>query len=255
MVLKVQFFLSLFISDHFIYCNYCLFSLFLQSLLFIILSCYLTLLEGKVAVEIRDHPCFCAECSHRNYEDCSQKETVGQWNATTMTLKVIPKVYDTVPENVKNITKFYYGTILQSEQTSIVGMVMIDKSDGTKHLKFGTLSTPPKINKKEAISKDMKINKQNFTVAVPKNSAFIRVKLLIQHSTLRNCYYLQQNTRETSVHVLDLIGPSNAMYDDTSINRQTFVKYTKTENILQNNFTQIVYEIEDSCMVWFDSQL
>ena len=101
----------------------------------------------------------------------------------------------------------------------------------------------------------MKINKQNFTVAVPKNSAFIRVKLLTQHSTLRNCYYLQQNTRETSVHVLDLIGPSNAMYDDTSINRQTFVKYSKTENILQNNFTQIVYEIEDSCMVWFDSQL
>ena len=204
---------------------------------------------------MRDHPCFCSSCSTRNYSDCSHKETVGQWKATTMTLKTIPKVYDVVPVSVQKVTKFYYGTILQGEQTSIVAMMLTDKDTGTKHLKLGTLSAPPKINKKEAISRDIKINKVNFTVSVPKNAAYVRVKLLIQHPNLQNCYYLQQNTKETSVHVIDLIGPSTAMYDDTSINRQTFVKYNRIENVLQNDIIQVVYKIEDSCIVWFNSQV
>lgn len=204
---------------------------------------------------MRDHPCFCTSCSSRNYGDCSQKETVGQWKATTMTLKTIPKVYDVVPVSVQKVTKFYYKTILQGEQTSIVAMVMIDKDTDTKHLKLGTLSASPKINKKEVVSKDMKINKVNFTVTVPKNAAYIRVKLLISHPNLQNCYYLQHNTKETSVHVIDLIGPSDVMYEDTSINRQTFVKYDRMENALQNDILQIVYKIDDSCIVWLNSQI
>jgi hypothetical protein len=84
---------------------------------------------------MRDHPCFCIECSQRNYAECTQKITVGSWKATSMRIKAIPKVFETVPVEVQQITKFYYGAILQGEATIIVGLVVKDKNDGSKHLK------------------------------------------------------------------------------------------------------------------------
>jgi hypothetical protein len=104
---------------------------------------------------MRDHPCFCIECSQRNYAECTQKLTVGSWKATSMSIKAIPKVFETVPVEVQEITKFYCGVILQGEDTIVVGLVVKDKNDGSKHLKLGTLAVPPKINKKEAISQSL----------------------------------------------------------------------------------------------------
>jgi hypothetical protein len=52
-----------------------------------------------------------------------------------MRIKAIPKVFETVPVEVQQITKFYYGAILQGEATIIVGLVVKDKNDGSKHLK------------------------------------------------------------------------------------------------------------------------
>ena len=80
--------------------------------------------DNKIVVEMRDHPCFCIECSQRNYANCTQKITVGSWKATSMNIKAIPKVFEKVPVEMQEITQFYYGAILQGEDTIIVGLVM-----------------------------------------------------------------------------------------------------------------------------------
>jgi hypothetical protein len=68
---------------------------------------------------MRDHPCFCTECSQRNYANFTQKITVGSWKATSMSIKAIPKVYEAVPVEVQEIKKFYYGAILHGEETIV----------------------------------------------------------------------------------------------------------------------------------------
>ena len=130
---------------------------------------------------MRDHPWFGMECSHRNHSSCTQKITVGSWKAISMTLKAIPKVFENVPVEVREITKVYYGVILQGKEIIVVGLVVKDKNDGSKHLQLGTLAVPPKINKKEAISQVLKIEKLQCNVYVPKGAAVIRVKLFVKY--------------------------------------------------------------------------
>ena len=134
-----------------------------------------------------------------------------------MSIKAIPKVFETVPVEVQEITKFYYGAILQGEDTIVVGLVVKDKNDGSKHLKLGTLAVPPKINKKEAISQELNIEKLHGNVYVPKGAAVIRVKLLVKHPNVANSYYLNQNTKAVNFPITDLICPSDIMYRDPSV--------------------------------------
>ena len=210
--------------------------------------------DNKIVVEMRDHPCFCIECSQRNYANCPQKITVGSWKATSMSIKAIPKVFETVPVEIQEITKFYYGAILQGEDTFIVGLVMKNNIDGSKHLKLGTLAVPPKINKKEAISQELHVEKLQCTVYVPKGAAVIRVKLLVKHPNIPSTFYLNHNTKVVTFPVTDLTCPSEVMYSDPFINRRNYIRYSTTEST-QNNALQIRYEIEESCMEWLLSRI
>lgn len=210
--------------------------------------------QNKVHVEMRDLPCFCEQCSQRNYTGCTQKLTVGSWKSTAMTLKVIPKAFDVVPESIKGITKFYHGAILQEEETIIVGIMMKNNSDGLYHLNFGTLAVPPKINKKEALSQEHNIEKSVFTASVSKGAAFVRVKILAHCPTKVNCYYLNKNTKVANFSMTDIIGPTDSMLEDSTLNRRNFIKYSSTEITVKGG-VQILYEIDKSCKEWLDAQL
>jgi hypothetical protein len=112
-----------------------------------------------------------------------------------MSIKATPRVFETVPVEVQEITKFYYGAILQGEDTIVVGLVVKDKNDGSMHSKLGTLAVPPKINKKEALSQELNIEKVHCNIYVPKRVAVIRVKLLVKHPNIANSYNLNQNAK------------------------------------------------------------
>ena len=185
----------------------------------------------------------------------TQIPTVGCWKLTAMTLKTIPKAYNVVPESIKGITKFYHGAILQEEETIIVGIMMKNNNDGLYQLNFGTLAVPPKINRKETLSQEHNIEKSVYTASVLKGAAFVRVKMLAHCPTKVNCYYLHKNTKVANIPMIDIIGPTDTMLEDSTLNRRNFIEYsTSTESTVKGG-VQIFYEIEKSCKEWLDAQL
>ena len=172
-----------------------------------------------------------------------------------MTLKVIPKALEVVPESIKGITKFYHGAILQEEETIIVGIMMKNNNDGLYHLNFGTLAVPPKINKKEALSQEHNIEKSIYTASVSKGAAYVRVKMLAHSPTKVNCYFLHKNTKAANFPMTDIIGPTDTMLEDSTVNRRNFIKYSSSTETTMKGGVQIFYEIEESCKEWLNAQL
>jgi hypothetical protein len=150
--------------------------------------------------------------------------------------------------------RFHIRGVPWSSAPPVVGLVVKDKNDSFKHLKLGTLAVPPNINKKEALSHEINIDKLHCNIYVPKGAAVIRVKLLVKHPNIANTYHLNQNTKAVNFPVTDLICPSKLIYRDPTLNRRNYIRYSTTEN-MQNNSLQIAYEIEESCMEWLLSQV
>ena len=201
---------------------------------------------------MRDHPCFCEPCRNRDSERCTQKHTVGCWKPIKMTKKINQKVYDCVPLSQRDITKFFDGLILQNDRTIIVGLSMTDKESGGKHLKFGTLAVPPRLNMKEALSHEHHIDKLHYDVHVPKGAAVVRVKMLLRHPNTTHQFFLPPNSKMNNFPITDLIYPSSILLSNFSLDRNSYITYTTTETTHTNynlkTSTQITYTIDDSSM-------
>ena len=192
-------------------------------------------------------------------DNCTQKHAVGEWKGTVMTIKKIPKVYENIGEEYKSTTKFFDGLILQNNATIIVGIIMTDKETSTRRLVFATLSVPPRLNTKEALSFEHHIDKLHYLVSVPKGTVVVRVKLLLRHPNTTNQFFLAPNTKMSSFPIYDLIDPTPLILTDTSINRQTYIKYTVNDTIHTDSrlkiSTQKTYSLDESIINWFTSQL
>ena len=105
---------------------------------------------------------------------------------------------------------------------------MKNNNDGLCHLNFGTLAVPSKIIKKEALSQEHNIEKSVYTVSVLKGTAYVRVKMLAHCPTRLNCYYLHKNTKVTNFPMTDVIGPTDTMLEDSTLNRRNFIKYSSS---------------------------
>ena len=205
---------------------------------------------------MRDHPCFCEGCSVQDYDACSHKMTVGTWKSTTMTLKVIPKVYDQVPENLTEVTRFFDGAIRQSDPTIIIGLLLTENDKIGKQLKYAVLSIPPRINGKGPISLEHTIDKMVFKVVIDKGSAMIRAKILVKEVGTVGRYYLPPISKSLDFSMSDIVDPTSFIFN-TQLDRLTYVDY-EVENIAylnrnQKPCTQIMYTISERNRTWFES--
>lgn len=214
--------------------------------------------DDKCVVQMRNHPCNCIECRQRNYQACEYVDTVGTWVPTTMTRKSIPKVYDEVTENLLPVTKFFHGAILQSNPIIILGIMMKQKSDGTRHLKYATFAAPPRINKKEAQTQEYKIDNINYIVAVERKMAYVRVKILANHPTKTDEFLLPINAKQIDFPVSDLIDPSILQQNNPHLDRLNYVDYQTLQSSFVNNRNklclQTTYKISDANLKWFESR-
>jgi hypothetical protein len=174
---------------------------------------------------MRDHPCFCEPCRNRDSERCTQKHTVGCWKPIKITKKINQKVYNCVPLSQRDITKFFNGLILQNDRTIIVGLSMTDKESGEKHLKFGTLAVPPRLNMKEALSHEHHIDNLHYDVHVPKGAAVVRVKMLLRHPNTTHQLFLPPNSKMNNFPITDSIYPSSILLSNSSLDRNSYVTY------------------------------
>ena len=106
------------------------------------------------------------------------------------TLKVIPKIYDILPESVKKNAKFYYGTILQGEQTTIVGIFILfytcTKRKSILPLIFEIPKRPPNLkysSKNSNIAPNIRSSETDFHVKFPGASASSVVTMSSTSST------------------------------------------------------------------------
>jgi hypothetical protein len=208
---------------------------------------------------MRDHPCFCEPCRNRDSEGCTQKHTVGCWKPITMTKKKNLKVFDSVPPSLRDITKFFDGLILQNDRTIIVGLLMTDKENGGKKLKFGTLAVPPRINIKEALSHEHYIDKLHYDVHVPRGAAVVKVKMLLQHPNTTNKFFLPPNSKTVNFPITDLIYPSILLQSNSILDRNTYITYSTSETTHTNQklktSTQITYIIDETSINSLTEQL
>jgi hypothetical protein len=206
----------------------------------------------KCTMYMRDHPCFCEPCRNRDSEGCKQKHTVGCWKPIKMTKKTNQKVFDSVPSSQREITKFFDGLILQNDRTIIVGLSMTDKENGGKHLKFGTLAVPPRLNTKEALSHEHHFDKLHFDVHVPKGASVVRIKMLLRHPNTTHQFFLPPNSKMVNFPVTDLIYPASLLLSNSSLDRSSHITYTTSETTHTNHklktSTQKTYTIDASSM-------
>ena len=205
---------------------------------------------------MRDHPCFCKGCSVQDYDACSHKMTVGIWKSMPMTLKVIPKVYEQVPESLTEVTRFFDGAIRQSDPTIIIGLLLTENDDISKQLKYAVLSIPPRINVKGPISLEHTIDKMAFKINIGKGSAMIRAKILVKEVGTIGRYYLPPNSKSLDFPIMNIVDPTKIV-SNAPLNRLTYVDY-EVENMSylnrnQKPCTQIMYTISESNRIWFES--
>jgi hypothetical protein len=181
--------------------------------------------DKKCVVQMRNHPCFCSECRATNYAACRYVDIVGSWVPTTMTRKIIPKVYDEVPADLLAVTKFFHGAILQRDPIILLGILLRQKGDGTKILKLATFAAPPRINKKEPLILEHKIEGVNYVVTILKKTAFVRAKLLVRHPTNADEFLLPINAKHIDFPVSDIIDPTSLVQTKPLINRLTYIDY------------------------------
>ena len=53
----------------------------------------------------------------------------------------------------------------------------------------------------------------------------------------------------------DIIGPTDTMLEDSTVNRRNFIKYSSSTETTMKGGVQIFYEIEESCKEWLNAQL
>ena len=205
----------------------------------------------KSVIEVRDHPCFCANCLVKDYNGCAHKQTVGIWIPKSMTFKEIPKIYENLPSNLTAVTKFLHGAIRQSDSTVIVGLMLLEKETGVRHLKLATLCIPPRINIKGAQLIDHTIDKTNFAVTIGKGSPMIRARLLVKQPNTEHEYCLPTNSKMHDFAISDVVDPT-ALLTDSLSTRLTYLKYTMSELPYMNRNNkpciQIIYTFEESAL-------
>ena len=79
-------------------------------------------------IYMRDHSCYCAMCASGEYESCTQTDIVGKFKKIVLKRTVIPKIHENVkvPATLKLVTQFFYGSILQSTPTILLGVMMLN---------------------------------------------------------------------------------------------------------------------------------
>jgi hypothetical protein len=217
------------------------------------------LADNKCVVQMRNHPCFCSQCRDRNYAECRYVDIVGSWVSTTMTRKVIPKVYDEVPADLVAVTKFFHGAILQRDPIILLGIILRQKGDGTKILKIATFAAPPRINKKEPLIIEHKIDGVNYVVTILRKTAFVRAKLLVRHPTNADEFLLPINAKHIDFPVTDIIDPTSLVLTNPLINRLTYVDYQTAQSSYMNNQSKVclqtTYKISENSLQWLTSQV
>ena len=206
----------------------------------------------KCTVYMRDHPCFCTSCIASDSNECSQLHTVGAWKAINMTRKIIAKVYDSVPESLFSVTKFFDGLITQSASTILVGIHMTDKVSGVKQTKIAILAVPSRINTKEMQSSEHHMEKCNYNICVPKGMAMVRVKLMLRHPNTVNQFFLPTNSKLVNFPITDLVYPILLLSSNSVLDRYSYIDFATNETSHTNHqlrtSTQITYTINSSSM-------
>jgi hypothetical protein len=175
-----------------------------------------------------------------------------------MTMKEIPKVYDSVSPGLSAVTKFFHGAIRQSDSTIIIGLILSEKETGAKHLKLATLCIPPRTNVKGPQIIEHTIDKIIYVTTIGKGSGLVRARLLVKEPNLDCQYCLPTHSKMCDFAINDVIDPTTFI-TDPSATRLTYIKYTMSEMpyMSRNNkpCIQIIYKLDETSLNLLNSCL
>ena len=208
----------------------------------------------KSVIYMRDHSCYCVMCASGDYESCSQTEIVGKFKKIILKRSVVPKVYENVniPAGLKLVTQFFYGSILQSTSTIILGVMMLNNDTNERSLMFGALIREPSLIKSLS-TVEHTIEKNNYLVEVKSGSVAVKIKLLVKHPDTENKFYIPTNSKTIDFPIEYVIDPTHLLQDNIALNRENYISYITTESsVTKNNKVskQITYEISYSSLEW-----